>query len=322
MIVTLTPNPSVDRTILVDGLPVGSVIRSRRSWTEPSGKGVNVALALHAHGRPVRAVLPVGGSTGAQLLQMLRSAGLATVHVPLRTGEIRSNISLAQPDGTVTKVNEAGPTLAPAETAALAAAALADLDGVSWLVCGGSLPAGVPTGFYADIVEEGHRRGVRVAVDSSGSPLAESLAAGPDLIKPNSHELAELTGRDLPTLGDVLDAADELVRGGVGAVLASLGADGLLYVDGAGALHAEAPVARVVSTVGAGDATLAGFLAGPGPVRDRVGRAVSWGATAVQHEGTLFPADAPRPPVVVHPAVDRDRLLDDARDAVPAAGRG
>ncbi len=108
MIVTLTPNPSVDRTVFLEELALGSVNRSQRSWSEPSGKGVNVALALHAHGVDVRAVVTAGGPVGAQLRQMLGTTGLDTVIVPI-AGEIRSNISLTQPDGTVTKINEAGP---------------------------------------------------------------------------------------------------------------------------------------------------------------------------------------------------------------------
>ena len=110
MIVTLTPNPSVDRTVFLDDVVLGSVNRSQRSWSEPSGKGVNVALALHAHDVPVRAVVTAGGPVGAQLQQMLDSAGLDTVVVPI-AGEIRSNISLTQPNGSVTKINEAGPSL-------------------------------------------------------------------------------------------------------------------------------------------------------------------------------------------------------------------
>ena len=128
-------------------------------------------------------------------------------------------------------------------------------------MCAGSLPAGVPIDLYAQLTELGHRRQVNVVVDSSGPPLAASLPAGPDLIKPNEHELAELVGGDLDTLGDVIDAAEDIRRRGVGAVLASLGADGVILLDAAGALYAEAPVTRVVSNwVGAGDALLAGYL--------------------------------------------------------------
>jgi 1-phosphofructokinase len=99
VILTLTPNPSVDRTVFVDALRRGAVIRSRRSWSEPSGKGVNVALALQRHGLPATAVLPVGGSVGTQLSQMLNQARLSAREVAIG-GDIRSNISLVEPDGT------------------------------------------------------------------------------------------------------------------------------------------------------------------------------------------------------------------------------
>jgi len=287
MILTVTPNPSVDRTVFVDALPRGAVIRSRRSRTEPSGKGVNVSLALLGHGVPTIAVLPLGGSTGAQLSQMLHELRLETREVAVR-GEVRSNVSLVEPDGVVTKVNEAGPELTLDELSALVDVAVQNLDGAEWLACCGSLPPGAPVDLYAELTRRAHRAGVRVAVDTSGPPLEAALAAGPDLVKPNADELAELVGRSLRTYGDVVDAASELRRRGVGAVLASLGADGAILVDDAGATHAWSRVETVVSTVGAGDATLAGFLAGGEDRGGRLRMALEWGAAAVQHEGTLF----------------------------------
>ena len=130
MIITLTPNPSVDRTVFLDDVVLGSVNRGQRSRSEPSGKGVNVALALHAHDVPVRAVVTAGGSVGAQLRQMLDTAGLDTVIVPI-AGEIRSNISLTQPNGSVTKINEAGPLLSREETDRLLAAVAAQVGGAA-----------------------------------------------------------------------------------------------------------------------------------------------------------------------------------------------
>jgi 1-phosphofructokinase len=268
-----------------------------------------VALALLSHGKTVRAVLPVGGSVGAQLRQMLSRAELDTVRVPI-AGEIRTNISLAQPDGTVTKINEAGPRLDPTEVDALIDAVAQHLDGADWLVCGGSLPAGVPDDFYATLVELAHHKSVPVVVDSSGAPLAASLPGRPDLIKPNVHELAELVQAPLATLGDVIDAAQQIRRRGVGVVLASLGGDGALLVDETGALYGQAPVDKVVSTVGAGDALLAGYLSAAGsPRHQRLTTALQWGAAAVQHEGTLFtPADSPVD-VIIHDSVDPTRPL-------------
>lgn len=309
MILTLTPNPSVDRTVFLDTLTLGSVNRSTRSWNEPSGKGINVALALLSHGKTVRAVLPVGGSVGAQLRQMLSRAELDTARIPI-AGEIRTNISLAQPDGTVTKINETGPRLDQTEVDALIDAVAQHLDGADWLVCGGSLPAGVPDDFSATLVELAHHKGVPVVVDSSGAPLAASLPARPDLIKPNVHELAEIVQAPLATLGDVIDAAQQIRRHGVGVVLASLGSDGALLIDDTGALYGQAPVDKVVSTVGAGDALLAGYLSAAGsPRHQSLVSALQWGAAAVQHEGTLFtPADAPVD-VIIDDSVDPTRPL-------------
>jgi 1-phosphofructokinase len=308
MIITVTPNPSVDRTVFIDALPRGAVIRSRRSRSEPSGKGVNVALALRAHGHDVIAVLPVGGGVGTQIVEMLRVADVPLITVPV-AGEVRSNISLVEPDGTVTKVNEAGPVLDAAEAEALTVAALEKAAGASWLAGCGSLPGGVPENFYGQLAAEGSRRGIKVAVDSSGAALRAALPACPDLVKPNAHELAEVAGRPLETLGDVVDAAVVLRERGARSVLASLGADGAILVDDNGALHGQAPVPRVVSAVGAGDALLAGFLAAGGSGREALRAALTWAAAAVQHEGTLFSGADPAVTVTIHDVVDRSRDL-------------
>ena len=308
MIVTLTPNPSVDRTVFLTDIEIGSVNRSNRSWSEPSGKGVNVALALHAHEVAVRAIITAGGPVGAQLRQMLDSAALDTVVVPI-DGEIRSNVSLTQPDGTVTKINEAGPALSLAERDRLLTAVATNLRAATVLVCAGSLPAGLPTDWYGEVVELARRQRVFVAVDTSGAPLADSLSAKPDLVKPNLHELAELTGRFPRTLGDVVDAAHEIRKRGARTVLASLGGDGAVLVDDDGALWGHALVERVVSTVGAGDAMLAGYLSCRENRTDALATALHWAAAAVQHEGTLFSPNTSRVPVTVIDDIDPERSL-------------
>ena len=317
MIVTVTPNPSVDRTVFLDEVVIGSVNRGRRSRSEPSGKGVNVALALHAHDVPVRAVVTAGGSVGAQLRQMLDAAGLDTVVIPI-AGEIRSNISLTQPNGFVTKINEAGPLLRREETDLLLAAVTAQVGGARWLVCAGSLPAGVPVGWYGELVEVGHRHGVPVAVDTSGEALAESLSAQPDLVKPNVHELAELTGRAPQTLGEVVEAAQEVRRRGARTVLASLGGDGAVLVDATGAVWGHAPVDKVVSTVGAGDAMLAGFLSSPQGRGEALTAALQWGAAAVQNDGTLFLPNVSGVQVTLSATIDLARPLGDHDTAATA----
>jgi 1-phosphofructokinase len=311
VILTVTPNPSLDRTVFVDALERGAVIRARRTRTEPSGKGVNVALALHRLGFDARAVVAVGGALGEQVSRLLRDAGLHIRAVAV-AGETRCNLSIVEPDGTVTKVNEPGPDLSVAEITALVDAVREELAGADRLAVCGSLPAGAPEDLLARLVILGHEAGVPVAVDSSGPALRAALAAGPDLVAPNAFELAELVERPLHTLGEIVDAAAEIRERGVGAVLVSLGGDGAVLVDEAGAVHAEAPVTRVVSAVGAGDALLAGFLsaqAAGAPVVDALVTALRWAAAAVGQEGTLLSHLDPDQPVVVHRALDRSRRL-------------
>jgi 1-phosphofructokinase len=287
VIVTVTPNPSVDRTVFIDALRQGQIMRSTKSWSEPSGKGVNVSLALKAHDRPTVAVLPIGGSAGAHLADMLDRAELAYEPVPI-AGEVRINISLVQPDGVVTKINEQGPALSDAESQALLDAARTYARPEKWLAGCGSLPGGLSDDYYGRLVESGHHVGAKVVIDTSGPAFVKALEAGPDLIKPNSDELAEAVGGTVATFGDVVDAAQELRARGARSVLVSLGADGALLVTAARVVHGIAPVDKVVSTVGAGDAMLAGYLSATAETDDALGTALAWGAAAVQHHGTLF----------------------------------
>ena len=302
MIVTVTPNPSLDRTLHLPLLEPGAVNRATTTMTEPSGKGVNVALALHGVGAEVRAVLPVGGGTGRDLRSALEQLGLDVVGVPIK-GEIRSNVSLVEADGRSTKVNEPGPALSDDEVDALCAAARTG-DRVLWA---GSLPAGFAPSRLARAVAEARAAGRWVAVDASGPVLAAVLddAAGvPHLVKPNADELAEVLGVELRTVGDVEAAARTLLGRGVRTVLVSLGGAGALLVDAdlPGALYGAAPVRRVVNTVGAGDAFLAGYLAVPGGGTEALANALRFGATAVEHDGTLLGVPDPRRAVHVEPA--------------------
>jgi 1-phosphofructokinase len=310
MIVTLTPNPSVDRTVEVDALVRGAVLRARSSHVDPGGKGVNLARALAANGRKTCAVLPAGGWEGEQLAALLAPHDVAVVLVPV-AGSVRANISVVEPDGTVTKLNEPGPALSAAEVEAVTAATVAAAGGADWVAVSGSLPPGTPVDFYARLVERLRPAGVRVAVDSSGPPLAAALAARPDLVKPNREELAEATGRSIATLGEAVAAAEELRRRGPRTVLASLGADGALLVDQAGAAHGDAPVPHPRSAVGAGDALLAGFLAAGGSGRAALTEALAWGAAAAGLPGSRMPepGDLDRAAVRLAAGIDPHRLL-------------
>ena len=240
MIVTLTPNPSLDRTVEIDELRRGEVHRATGGRVDPGGKGVNVSRALAACDTATIAVLPSGGPEGAQLAALLAPFGVQTVQVPIG-GTVRSNITVAEPDGTTTKLNEAGPELTADEAAAVARTVVDLAPRASWVVGAGSLPRGLGVDFYARLVTALRDSHTQVCIDASGPPLAAAVDAGPDLIKPNAEELAELVGRPLARLADVVDAAAEIRKRGVGTVLVSLGGDGALLVSADEVLHGWAP---------------------------------------------------------------------------------
>jgi 1-phosphofructokinase len=295
MIITVTPNPSLDRTVSITDLQRGEVQRATASRLDPGGKGVNISRALTAHEAPTLAVLPAGGPQGHLLAELLAEAGIEVAIVPI-SGAIRANIALVEPDGTTTKVNEPGPLLSGAEAEALVTGVVDTLaEQPSWLVGSGSLPPGVDDDLYAGLVHRCRVAAVNVAIDASGTPLRLAVAAGPDLIKPNLEELEELVGRSLDTLGDVLIASVDLVAHGVGTVVVSLGGHGALLVSATVIAHAVSPVSTPLSTVGAGDALLAGYLYATdngSTAVEALRTGVTWGAAAVSLPGSRMPTPA------------------------------
>ncbi|MET9854460.1 1-phosphofructokinase [Streptomyces sp. NPDC006450] len=307
MILTVTPNPSLDRTYEVPSLDRGEVLRASGDRVDPGGKGVNVSRAVAAAGARTTAVLPLGGAPGAMIAELLSAQGVDVTAVSI-AGQTRSNISLAEPDGTLTKINAAGPALTAAESALLLETVRTCSGGAAWIACCGSLPRGIGPEWYADIVTRAHAAGIRIALDTSGPALLAALPARPDVIKPNASELAAAVGRPLATLGDVLKAAEELRSLGAGAVLASLGADGQLLVSEEGASYGTAAVSSVRSNVGAGDAALAGFLIAGGTGPAALASALAHGAAAVQLPGSAMPAPSDLRPDAVH--ITQDPPLD------------
>ncbi|MDG4766041.1 1-phosphofructokinase [Solwaraspora sp. WMMD406] len=305
MILTLTLNPSLDRAVEIDDLVRGEVIRATGTRLDPGGKGVNVSRALLANGVPSVAVLPCGGDEGGQLVRLLADEGVEVIAVPI-AGRTRSNITLAEPDGTVTKVNEPGPCLHPTEFEAVSARLLDTAGRADWVVICGSLPPGLPVDAFAQLCRRLVDAGLRLAVDTSGPPLRAAASAGATLVKPNREELAESVGRPLPTLDDVIGAAGQVRTWGAGTVLASLGAQGAVLVDAAGVHIGDSPVEQPRSTVGAGDALLAGFLAAGAAGPDALAEGLAWGAAAVSLPGSRMPgpADLRRHAVRLRPRPD------------------
>ncbi|MCV7194416.1 1-phosphofructokinase family hexose kinase [Mycolicibacterium brumae] len=303
MILTVTPNPSIDRTItLAAPLVRGAVQRVRSTSAEPGGKGVNVARALSLAGVPTLALLPADADD--PFLALLAGAAVDHAAVP-GPGAVRTNLTITEDDGTTTKLNEPGANRDASDVAALTDAVAARAAAADWVVLSGSLPPGMPVDWYAQVVALLSGLDCRVAVDTSDAPL-DALAAGfgvaaPDLIKPNSEELAGLVGASAEQLeyavaqGDpapVVAAAARLIDRGVRAVLATLGAAGAVLVDADGAWLATPPPITPRSTVGAGDSSLAGYLRADVAGADAAGRiamAVGYGSAAASLPGSALP---------------------------------
>lgn len=312
MIVTLTANPSHDRTVaLPDHLERGAVQRVAAATVEPAGKGVNVARAIRAGGVDTMAVLPAADDD--PYLDALARRGQAHRSVPIAE-PVRTNITLSEPDGTTTKINEPGPTLDDGAVRALVDAVVEAATGADWVVLSGSLPPGAPADLYATITDRLGDDGAAVAIDTSGPPLHALLSGTrrPDLVKPNAHELAELVGGD----GDAYEAdpalagraARALVGHGIATVLLTLGAAGTIAATRDRVLFAEPLPIEPVSTVGAGDSSLAGWLLAVSRGADLatcLRWATAWGAAAVSLPGSTLPSpDLTRPDDVV--VVDLD----------------
>ncbi|MET2012415.1 1-phosphofructokinase [Microbacterium chocolatum] len=313
MIVTLTANPSLDRTVMLDApLQPGEVQAARAGREDAGGKGINVARVVAAAGVDSRAVLPL--SSEDPFDSVLRATRIDAVRVPI-AGLARANLTVTDPLGVTTKLNLPGATLSASEADAVIAAVVDASRDARWLVLAGSVPPGAGDDFYVRVIEA--VRGAlgdaapRIAVDTSGAALRAVVAHGrPDLIKPNDEELAELTGVAASPdslVADVTGSARGLVASSrIGAALVTLGGDGAVLATPEGEWYGRPPRIEVASTVGAGDSALAGYLLaehdGAAPA-DRLRSSILYGAAAASLPGTQAPrpSDLPHDDVPVTP---------------------
>ncbi len=312
MIITLTANPSLDRTVtLPSELVPGGVHRIETDRIQPGGKGINVALGVQQAGLETLAVFQA--SKTDPLLDLLKQAGLPCRVSPIN-GRVRTNITVLA-GGVTTKINEPGEPLSGEEIAALERTLIDVVSDGDTIMLSGSLAPGLPVDEYARLVRELRAKGAWVGVDTSDAPLvalAEQFeTSAPDFLKPNAEELGQLTGRDGVELEaaaargelDVIrDAALALRERGVGEVLVTLGGSGAVLATEEGSWYAPSPDVDVVSTVGAGDSATAGYLiarVGGLTPPERLAYANAYGSVAVSLPGTTIPR-----PDQVHPDVD------------------
>lgn len=260
VILTVTPNPGLDRTYLVEHFAVDRVHRPYEALVMAGGKGVNVSRVVQTLGGQSVATGFLGGHTGQEVREHLAAEAIpdAFIAVP---GESRLCVKVLDTTArTQTEINEAGPVITPEALDAFRKHYALLLSGASAVSFCGSLPPGAPADFFKEPISIARQRGVLCALDASGDALRLGLEARPDIIKPNAREASELLGREIETVGDAAEAGRELVAGGVKVAAVSLGRCGAVVVDQSGAWFAEPPEVEFRSAVGSGDAFLAGLL--------------------------------------------------------------
>jgi 1-phosphofructokinase len=254
-------NSAVDQTVTVPRFAVDTVNRVEAVRVDAGGKGVNVASFLAHFGHPVTVTGLLGRDNEVLFARHFAASSLQDACLRL-DGATRTNVKVVDPEqDTVTDLNFPGIEAGQADLDAVAAALDQALErGLDWVGLCGSLPAGLAPDAYARLTTRARSAGAKVAVDTSGAPLAAALPACPDIIKPNIAELGDLLGRDLSGPADAVAAAREIVVGGIGLVVVSMGGDGAVMVTAEDAVLAVPPKVRIASTVGAGDAMVAGLI--------------------------------------------------------------
>ena len=291
MIVTVTLNPSLDRTLSIPEFHPGALHRARLLRVDLGGKGVNVARALRILDLPSRILGFAGGQPGRTLRDGLLAQGFELSFIEV-AGEIRQNVTLLdESTGLYTKINEQGPAIQPEHALALEKLVARTLrPGDLWALCG-SLPPGAPPDLYARLIHRIQAKQALAFLDTSATALREGLRAGPYALKINTQEAGELLGRPLEHEQALLEAARELLSGTTRLVMLTRGALGLVLATPAGAVIAAPPAVTAHSPIGAGDAALAGLLwavTGQCDPTTTARRAVACGTAAAMQTGTAL----------------------------------
>jgi 1-phosphofructokinase family hexose kinase len=263
MIICVSANPAIDRRLRLESIAVGGVNRADSAQPFPGGKAAHVAMVARALALEVTWVGFLGGAAGEECESGLSALGIPVTVVRTRA-DTRANLEIIARDGTVTEILEPGGAVTEGEVERLLSACrdiFAECGESSQVALSGSLPPGAPADFYADLIRLAHVYGCRVLLDTSGEALRKALAARPDLVKPNRAEATGFAGRPVLSADAAVEVAQEIIDSGAGGVAVSLGADGIVLVgtNNTATLISQPPPVVARSTVGCGDAALAGF---------------------------------------------------------------
>jgi 6-phosphofructokinase 2 len=288
--ITLTMNPALDKSAIVQRIEPNKKLRSQAPSYSPGGGGVNVARAVHILGHNAKAVYPGGGPTGDTIEQFLEKEGIFQYRIKVESW-MRENLTVQEEvTGNQYRFGMPGAPLKKDEWQKCLDIILKESRNEDFLVASGSLPPGVPDDFYKTLAQKVRGYDVKLIVDTSGKPLRELRGAGLFLLKPNLRELRHLTGRELKHEDEQEEAAQELINEGTCEILLlSLGAAGALLVTADQQQLFHSPTVKVESRIGAGDSTVAGMVSGfirGMELREAVMFGIAAGAAAVMTPGT------------------------------------
>ncbi len=278
LIVTLTMNPAIDRTITVDRLAFDDRAYILSSEDSPGGRGINAACVIHSFGGKTRAIIPAGGERGALFEKYMCDCGFTVTTVPIRN-DIRQNLTITDRHGLTVKLNEMGPRLEREELAKIQSTVEANLKGASWLMLCGSLPPGVPTDFYAKLIERAKKKHIKTLLDTDGEALSEGIEAGPTVVSPNQQEAERLLNTVLLTRANSLAAVRRIHSMGAESVVLSLGSRGAVGATAGRLWEVTPPRIDAISPIGAGDA-LAAAVTWSLRSGDDFPEALRWGVAA------------------------------------------
>ena len=289
MIYTVTLNPALDKTATVENLRLDSVNRISELRVDPGGKGINVSKVVRELGAKTVAIALLGGHTGTMLRNMLAELGIECKVLEVE-GETRTNLKIKDPAlKTNTDINEPGPEVTDEQLRGMLDGLVGEVGGGDIVVLSGSLPRGAAADTYKVWVAALKKTGAKVYLDADGAKLVRGIEAKPDLIKPNEIELGAMMGRTLDADEKIVEAARELIDGGLDRVMVSMGGAGALYVARDVTIKANPVKVPVGSTVGAGDSVVAALAyaqdKGLG-LEDTMRLAMATGAANVMQSGT------------------------------------
>ena len=289
MIYTVTLNPALDKTATVENLRLDSVNRISELRVDPGGKGINVSKVVRELGAKTVAIALLGGHTGTMLRNMLVELGIECKVLEVE-GETRTNLKIKDPAlKTNTDINEPGPEVTDEQLRGMLDGLVGEVGGGDIVVLSGSLPRGAAADTYKVWVAALKKTGAKVYLDADGDKLVRGIEAKPDLIKPNEIELGAMMGHTLDADDKIVEAARELIDGGLDRVMVSMGGAGALYVARDVTIKANPVKVPVGSTVGAGDSVVAALAyaqdKGLG-LEDTMRLAMATGAANVMQSGT------------------------------------